>query len=330
MHGVLHARLSQLSAPARELAEQAAAIGREFTLPVLARASDQDEDGLVRSLDELWQRRIVRDASGHGTEAYDFTHDKLREVAYNSLSAARRRLLHRRIAQAMESVHAHMPDAVSGQVATHYELAGRYEQAIPHYQRAAEVAQQVYANADAIRYDRRALALLEGPAAAGSALAWGLHEHLGDLLHLTGQYEEAGQIFQRAAAASPQAESIGRARLQRKIGNTWREQYRYAEALQAYTESERILDQAPLETTAAWWQAWIQTALEINLVYYWQGRLPESDELRRRLQPAVEQHGAPVQRAVYFQEMAWIEFRRNRSVATADIVAWPRRHWQPR
>ena len=167
----------------------------------------------------------------------------------------------------------------------------------------------------------RALALLEGPAAGGQELAAGLYEDLGDLLHFTGQYEEAGEIFQRAVASVPQAEWGGRARLQRKIGNTWREQYRYADALQHYAASERSLDQAPGEQSAAWWQEWIQTALERNLVYYWQGQVAESDELRHRLQPAVEQHGSPVQRAVYFQGMAWIEFRRNRSVATPESVA---------
>ena len=138
---------------------------------------------------------------------------------------------------------------------------------------------------------------------------------------LPGNTKRPGRPTERAATASPEAEWISRARLQRKIGNTWREQYRYGEALQFYAESERILNQAPIEKTAGWWQAWIQTTLEKNLVYYWQGRLPESDELRRRLQPAIEQHGAPVQRAVYFQEISWTEFRRNRSVATPDIVA---------
>jgi len=53
--------------------------------------------------DELWQRRIVRDESSQRVDAYDFTHDKLREVAYDSLSAARRRLIHRRIAEALEA-----------------------------------------------------------------------------------------------------------------------------------------------------------------------------------------------------------------------------------
>ena len=228
VHAVLQSRLSQLSANARALAGLAAAIGREFTWPVLAHASDQDEQALVHSLDELWQRRIVRDIPGRDTPAYDFTHDKLREVAYNSQSATRRRLLHQRIAQAMESVHGPALDAVSGQIATHYELAGRFEQAIPHYQRAAAVAQRVYANADAIRTYRRALALLatSGQATSGQdqGTAARLHEGLGDIWHWTCQYEQARADFRQALDVTPQLEAIHRARLLRKIGNTWREQ----------------------------------------------------------------------------------------------------------
>jgi hypothetical protein len=59
-----------------------------------------------------------------------------------------------------------MLDAVSGQVAIHYELAGLTEATVPYCQRAAEVAQRVYSNAEAIRYYRHALALLEGLATA--------------------------------------------------------------------------------------------------------------------------------------------------------------------
>ena len=125
---MLEARLAQLSPPARELAELAATIGREFSFKLLAKASGRDEDTLVRELDELWQRRIVRE---HGADAYDFSHDKLREVAYGSLSAARRRLLHRHVAQALETLHAAELDPVSHQVAAHYERAGLPEQAVP-------------------------------------------------------------------------------------------------------------------------------------------------------------------------------------------------------
>lgn len=334
VHGVLHARLAQLSAAARQLAGSAAAIGREFTLPVLARVCDQDENGLVHSLDELWQRRIVHDAAGRGSEAYDFTHGKLREVAYNSLSAARRRLLHRRIAEAMEGIYQSQLDTVSGQIATHYEAARLFDQAVLSYQRAAEAARHVYANADATRFYRRGLALLAGPASPSPALSAELYQQLGDTLHWTTQYDEARAAYQQAIAAIPNAGAIGRAELRRKIGNCWRDQSRYGEALQAYADAEHALEPTacmrsacmplPPEPSPEWWHAWIQALLEINLVYYWTGKIAESDQLRVRLQPAVEAHGTLSQRAVYFQELGWMEFRRHRSVATADTVALTR------
>ena len=86
VQAVIESRLAQLSGPAKELAGVAAAIGREFTTDVLAAAGEADEEALVSSLDELWRRRIVRD---RGPEAYDFTHDRIREVAYLALSPVR-------------------------------------------------------------------------------------------------------------------------------------------------------------------------------------------------------------------------------------------------
>jgi DNA-binding SARP family transcriptional activator len=157
MQAAIEARLAQLSAPAHELVELAATVGRQFNFAVLARASDLDEGTLVRALDELWQRRIVRE---QGADDYDFSHDKLREVAYAGLSGARQRWLHRRVAQALEDVYAGDLDPVSAQVAAHYERAGQPAQAIPYYQRAAEVARRIYGNEAAIPYSEQAQALL--------------------------------------------------------------------------------------------------------------------------------------------------------------------------
>lgn len=318
VQAVLATRLATLSREARELAGLAAAIGREFDLPVLAAASVMPDSALVTKLDELCERRIIHE---HGLTAYDFTHDKLREAAYRSLSAARRRLLHQRIAQALMTVYPDAPDALCGQLASHFELGGEYAQAALHYQSAAQVAQRVYAHADAIRYDRHALALIAGPAAPSPELAASLYEHLGDTLHFTGQYDEARTALQHAVTQTAAGKWLSRAHLLLKIGNTWREQYRYDEAQASYAASLEALEQAPTERSSAWWQAWIATALEINLVYYWQGRIDESDALRRRLQPVITEYGNLAQRAVFFQEMAWTEFRRNRSSATPAIVA---------
>src|SRR5438045_6346444 len=106
---------------------------------------------------------------GAGTaDTYDSSHDKLRELAYASLSPAHQRLLHRRVAEALVEIYADAPsggqvnlDAVSGQIASHYEHAGLLLQAIPYYQRAGGVASHVYANAEAIMAFQRAIALLE-------------------------------------------------------------------------------------------------------------------------------------------------------------------------
>ncbi len=154
---VLEARLAQLSPAGQELAGLAATVGREFTVDLLTRASSHDEEHVVDALDELWRRRIVRE---RGVLAYDFTHDKLRDVAYYRESAARRRLLHRRVAQAMERLHGADLDDVSGQLAMHYAQAGSQERAIGFYHRAARVAQRVFANVEVIEMLSAALELL--------------------------------------------------------------------------------------------------------------------------------------------------------------------------
>ena len=155
-HAVIAGRLAQLSDHARDTAAAAAVIGRAFDLEVLLRLVG-DEDVVARALDELWRKRIVREA---GPNAYDFTHDRLRDVAYGETSAPQRRLLHRRVAEALVLAHEKDLDPVSAEIAAHYESAGLLEQAIPHYSRAAVVAQSVYAHDDAIALAGRGLTLL--------------------------------------------------------------------------------------------------------------------------------------------------------------------------
>src|SRR2546430_12240627 len=80
----------------------AAVIGREFDFPLLQRAADLGEAEAAEGAEELVRRRVL-----HGVgECFDFTHDRIREVAYAGLLAPRCRLLHRRVAEAIEAVYA--------------------------------------------------------------------------------------------------------------------------------------------------------------------------------------------------------------------------------
>jgi len=158
VQAVVAARLVQLSPDARSVAEAAAVVGRDFTFSVLAHVSDLEEDPIVRALDELWQRQVIRVQEG---DRWDFSHDRIREVAYDRIGPARRRLLHRRVAQALEQLFAAGLDEVSASIAAHFEQAGQLARAIHHFERAAAVAVRVSANEEAIRCLGRALALVE-------------------------------------------------------------------------------------------------------------------------------------------------------------------------
>ena len=177
MHAVIAGRLAQLSPGAHQLAGVAACVGRAFTLEILREASGADEENLMHGVDELWQRRIVRavelqpgsspdnQTQGKlfrpGASGLDFSHDKIRDVAYAELSPMKQRYWHRRIAEALEVVCATSLDPVAAQLAAHYEQAGEAVRAISYYQRAAEVAQGMYAYQEAVGLLQRGLGLLD-------------------------------------------------------------------------------------------------------------------------------------------------------------------------
>jgi predicted ATPase/DNA-binding SARP family transcriptional activator len=156
VQAVVAARLELLSEEARAVAEVASAIGRDFRFDILEQASDLEEDALVRALDELWRRHIVR---VQADERWDFSHDRIREVTYDAIGPARRRLLHRRIAQGMELLFADRLDEVSASIAMHLDRGGRPARAVPFLERAAAAAMRVSAGEEAIRCLTHALSL---------------------------------------------------------------------------------------------------------------------------------------------------------------------------
>lgn len=158
VQAVIEARLAQLSSTAQEIARIAATIGRSFAYSVLALACDYDEPVLVEGLDELWQRGIVREVK---TTTYDFTHDRIRDVVYITINPTARKLLHRRVAVALEQVHAGNLDIASARIAGHLREGGDSHGAIVNYQRAAGVELGQFAYEEAIALADSAMALLD-------------------------------------------------------------------------------------------------------------------------------------------------------------------------
>jgi len=210
VRGLLDRRLAGLDDAARQVLGAAAAIGRSFAFDTLRQASGRSEDEAVTALEDLVACGVVRDAGGPEPE-YDFSHSKLRELAYEQMGLARRRLLHRRIAAAIQApTHpsAHRGSASAGLIASHLRLAGDLTGAAEQHRLAAEHAVSVHAHADALEHLEAALAL-------GLPDAAGAHERVGDLRTSTGDYTGALASYD---AANAFGDPRDRSRVEHKSG----------------------------------------------------------------------------------------------------------------
>jgi predicted ATPase/DNA-binding SARP family transcriptional activator len=201
VHGLLQAKLGPVGEAGRQLLATAAVIGRSFDFDTVRAASGRSEEETVAALEELTERGLVREVREAGelpVVAYDFGHERVRAVVYEQTSLARRRLLHRRVAEAL-AARAHGQPPVAS-VARHYQLAGQEPEAAAAFKAAGDQARGLYANHEALAHYRSALAM-------GHPDAAGLHEAIGDLETLAGAYDDALASYQ-AAAASATAEAL--------------------------------------------------------------------------------------------------------------------------
>jgi class 3 adenylate cyclase/predicted ATPase len=155
----LMARLDRLST-AKEVAQRAAVLGRDFGYPLLAAMVGMDEPALRHGLGRLIDAEIIFARGEPPAATYTFKHALIQETAYQSLLKRTRQQLHARIAQVLEE---RFPEQVASEpevIARHCDQAGLAAQAIAHYQRAGERATQRSANEEAIGHLRHALALV--------------------------------------------------------------------------------------------------------------------------------------------------------------------------
>lgn len=158
---VIGQRVARLGKPGSEALAYAAVLGYEFDLRELAQASDRDMDDLVDTLDEVLGGRLLREVPG-GDARYRFSHDLVRETVYRELSAARRSLLHLRVADAIERLHDDDPKRLP-ELARHLAAAGPAgdpERAVRYLLAAAEQAGRGWATGEAIALYNQALQLI--------------------------------------------------------------------------------------------------------------------------------------------------------------------------
>jgi len=156
----LLARLDRL-APAREVAQIGAALGRQFSHELLSAVAPMPPAQLDEALGQLVASELVYRRGTPPDAEYTFKHALVQDAAYSTLLRGRRQHLHTRIAVALEE---RFPGTVESQpelLAHHCTEAGLSARAVRYWQRAGERATQRSAHVEAIAHLTKGLETLK-------------------------------------------------------------------------------------------------------------------------------------------------------------------------
>jgi len=156
LHASLMARLDRLG-PAKEVAQIGAAIGREFSHPLLAAVVRKPEAELVSTLDRLITAGLLfrQGVPPHAT--YLFKHALVQDAAYGTLLREPRRALHDRIAETLERQFAEIAENQPELLARHWSEAGLIEKAANLWGKAGQRSLRRSALMEAVEQLTRAL-----------------------------------------------------------------------------------------------------------------------------------------------------------------------------
>jgi len=256
VQAILAARIDRLPDGAKRLLQSAAVVGMDVPLVLLQEIADEgdgDSGGnlaVLQAGEFLYESRIFPDFE------YTFRHVLTHDVAYGSLSQARRRALHARIATAIERLQPKRATEDVDRLAQHTFRGEVWDRAVRYSRQAGGKAQQRSAHREAVAWLEQALtALAHLPTDAvtlGQAID--LRLELRGSLYAIGELE---RMHVRLREAEELAEQLGDARRRgwvsmhlgeysRQIGH-----FREASALiQRAREIAGTIDDLPLRLAA--------------------------------------------------------------------------------
>jgi tetratricopeptide (TPR) repeat protein len=212
LHASLMARLDRLGS-AKEVAQIGAVIGREFSHALLAAVARKEEGTLQAALDGLTGAGLLfrQGAPPHAT--YLFKHGLVQDTAYSTLLRERRRGLHARIAEVLETQFPDIAESQPELVARHCTEAGLIEKAAADWAKAGRRSLERSALLEAIAQLSRALdqiaALTATPALRREQIELQI-AIITPLMHVKGHSSpEAKAATERARVLIEQADALG-------------------------------------------------------------------------------------------------------------------------
>lgn len=158
IHASLMSRLDSLGA-AREAAEVASVIGREFAPGLLAQVMDRSDAALQSDIDQMVASGLVCPGEG-GASGFRFKHALIQDAAYDGVLRDRRRVLHGRIARVIRDLAPALAETQPQLLATHFTEAGEVKEAVTWWLAAGTRSLQQSATTEGLEQLSRGLELL--------------------------------------------------------------------------------------------------------------------------------------------------------------------------
>ena len=161
VQAVLAARIDRLPPADKELLQTLAVIGKDLASDLIRSITGKSEEQLEPMLADLQQGEFIYEQPSPAGAEYTFKHALTQEVAYSSVLAERRRVIHDQTARAIESLHAQQLEDHYSALAHHYLRGSDAAKAVRYANLAAEQAVGRGAYPEATSMVEAALKLLD-------------------------------------------------------------------------------------------------------------------------------------------------------------------------
>ncbi len=161
VQAILAARIDRLSPGDKRLLQAASVVGKDVAFTLLHAIAELPDEALRQSLAQLQAAEFLYETRLFPDLEYTFRHALTHDVAYGSLLAERRRALHTRIVEAIESLY---PERLTEHVErlAHHAVRGEvWEKALRYFRQAGLKAFARSANREAVAGFEQALAALD-------------------------------------------------------------------------------------------------------------------------------------------------------------------------
>ena len=214
-HVIKH-RIDRLDERSKKILEVGSVIGDVIDFSLLSEIVDIGTFDLLDCIDILFSTGLLQESPDE--EKLFFHHSITRDTVYNGLRGIKKRLIHGKTAECMESLYPDEMEDLYPTLAYHYDRADELEKALDYYFKAGERAKKIYAHENAIEMYEKGLMMAE-KIDDSQTKELDIKEELSEIYWILGDYEKSREYLQ--SIQTKDIDPYRKCKVYRKLSRTW-------------------------------------------------------------------------------------------------------------